>query len=134
MITYDQIHFLLDFEVISENYDKILAIQEYLPSLIRSILRNFGYSHTTHKKEVKFYSIKRKKLYSKCYNKNMMDLFYLTEILCFILRYPQFRIIIKDENYLEELINKCETKYNINMVDYINSYDDLEKLLKDLEE
>ena len=40
--------------------------------------------------------------------------------------------MLKDENLLNDWIEYCENSYDINMQEYINSYDDL-KLLKDLE-
>ena len=91
-----------------------------------------GYTHTVSSTFIKRYSIHRKKIFNHCYYNNMVDLYYLTEILCFITKFPKFREIIKDENYLEELINQCEKEHNITIMDYIHNYDDIERLLKDL--
>ena len=132
-IRYDDRINLFDFEYLNENYEEILAIPEYIPSIIRSILADMGYTHTRSSVLIRTYSIHRKKIFNRCYYDNLVDLYYLTEILCFITKFPKFREIIKDENYLEELINQCEKEYNINIIDYINNYEDMERLLKDLE-
>ena len=36
--------------------------------------------------------------------------------------------MIKDEKYLTELVDECEKEYDINVMYYINDYEDLKKL------
>ena len=46
----------------------------------------------------------------------------------------KFYGIIKDKQYLNDLVDQCEREYNINIFDYINDYSDMNRLLKYLEE
>ena len=56
----------------------------------------------------------------------------LLELLIFIELHPQFEGIIKDWDYLDELVDQCEKEYDINIMDYINNYNDLRRLFNDL--
>ena len=57
------------------------------------------------------------------------------EVLIFLNHHPEFEEgLIKDWDYLDELVTACEEEYNINILDYINDYSDMRRLLEELRE
>lgn len=123
---------LFNKEFLIENIEAILTMPDYLPFVLRSVLKEISvnYSQTIENRSLQKYYIHRKKVYSKLYNQNKAEVFHLSELLVFVFKYPQFEKMIKDDDILEEWVDYCENIYNLDVLHYSNEYDDIEILLK----
>ena len=143
-ITYDDKYRLIDEDYLEEHIPEILSLNTYVPSILTGIMReiyvdpdvfaNWKLSLRNNKKLSRFY-IRQKSLRQQfAHEKIKLFLPIFLELLIFLVSYPEFRGMIKDEDYLEELIKECETEYNIDIVQYINDYSDIRRLLKELKD
>ena len=118
---------------IKDNFNELITADIHLPYVLKICFTDVQW-----KQRVKYliennikdkeFSILRKERRKSRNDENYL-LFSLTE---WLLSHPKFKGMLKDENLLNDWIEYCENSYDINMQEYINSYDDL-KLLKDLE-
>ena len=142
-ISYDDKYRLIDEDYLEENINEILSLNEYIPSILRSIMVEIyidpgvydqwksSMRKENNKSLQRFYIKQRASLQSLAYEcTGRLGL--LLELLIFIELHPQFEGIIKDWDYLDELVDQCEKEYDINIMDYINNYNDLRRLLTDL--
>ena len=141
-MTYDDKYRLIDEYYLEDNIHEILSLNEYIPSILISIMNEIyvdpnvysQWKYSIVSTELNRIYTRRKSIRQSLAWKGTGILGLLLELLIFLVHHKQFRGLIKDEDYLEELINQCENEYNIKLNNYINSYDDLKKLLKDLGE
>lgn len=143
-ITYDDKYRLIDEYYLEENIEKILSLNEYVPSILTGIMCEIYIDpkiYSQWKKSIRkdinadlwhFY-IKQKVLRQQFSHKNIkLFLPIFLELLIFLDLHPEFEGMIKDWNYLDELIDQCENEYNINIMKYINDYSDMRILLKEI--
>lgn len=141
-MTYDDKYRLIDEYYLEDNIHEILSLNEYIPSILISIMNEIyvdpnvysQWKYSIVSTELNRIYTRRKSIRQSLAWKGTGILGLLLELLIFLVHHKQFRGLIKDEDYLEELINQCENEYNIKLNNYITSYDDLKKLLKDLGE
>ena len=141
-MTYDDKYRLIDEYYLEDNIHEILSLNDYIPSILISIMNEIyvdpnvysQWKYSIVSTELNRIYTRRKSIRQSLAWKGTGILGLLLELLIFLVHHKQFRGLIKDEDYLEELINQCENEYNIKLNNYINSYDDLKKLLKDLGE
>ncbi len=144
-MSYDDKYRLIDEYYLENNINEILSLNEYVPSILISVMNEIyvdpkvysqwkdSISKENNKPLWSMY-IKQKSIRQSLAWKGTGILGLVLELLIFLVNHDQFRGVIKDEDYLEEIINDCEEEYDINIIDYINTYEDMRRLLKDLEE
>jgi len=142
-ISYDNKYRLIDEDYLEENINEILSLNEYIPSILRSIMIEIyidpivydqwkSSMRKENNKPLRRFYIKQRALRQNLAYEGTGRLGLLLELLIFIELHPQFEGIIKDWDYLDELVDKCEKEYDINIMDYINNYNDLRRLFNDL--
>lgn len=144
-MSYDDKYRLIDEDYLENNINEILSLNEYIPSILTGIMMEIYvdpdvYSQwkssirKENNKPLWSFYIKQKSLRQSLAWAGTGILGLLLELLIFIELHPKFEGIIKDRDYLDELVDQCEKEYNIDIMDYINDYSDLKKLLKKLKE
>ena len=143
---------LIDKDYLKNHINEILSLNQYIPMILTGIMREINIDPKVYSKwkysirqevnkDLWSVYIKQKSLSQTfahiCSAQGKKSEFYsLLELLIFLNLHPQFKELIKDENYLNELIGECEKEYNFR-VNYINSYEDIKillSILKDSEE
>lgn len=144
-MSYDDKYRLIDEDYLENNINEILSLNEYIPSILTGIMMEIYvdpdvYSQwkssirKENNKPLWSFYIKQKSLRQSLAWAGTGILGLLLELLIFIELHPKFEGIIKDRDYLDELVDQCEKEYNIDIMDYINDYSNLKKLLKKLKE
>ena len=145
MIYYDDKYKLIDEDYLECHVNEIFGLNEYIPSILIGIICEIyvdpdvyskwqkSIQKETNKHLWSFY-IRQKVLRQNLAWAGTGILGLLLELLIFLELHPRFYGIIKDKQYLNDLVDQCEREYNINIFDYINDYSDMNRLLKYLEE
>lgn len=140
---YEKRHKLIDLNYLEENVESLLLSTKYFPFTLRSFLDEIYVSPEVYEKLKKHrneksmeFNTNQKVLfmrfaYTSINGKKTGILFHLLELLIFLNLNPQFYGLVKDENYLKDLIAQCENEYNIDLMKYTNSYEDIKRLYND---
>lgn len=137
---------LFDEDYLEEHIPEILSLNEYVPAILIGIMHEiyvdpeifdkWKLSLRNNNELTRFYHRQkslRQSIAHICIKQNKRYWFdTLIEVLIFLELHPEYYGMIKDEKYLTELVDECEKEYDINVMDYINDYGDLKKLLKKL--
>lgn len=144
-MSYDDKYRLIDEDYLEDHINEIISLNEYIPSILTGIMAEiyidpklysqwkYSIRKDVNKSLWSFY-IRRKSVRQTLAEMGTGILGLLLELLIFIELHPQFEGIIKNWDYLDELVDQCEKEYNIDIMNYINDYEDLNKLLKKLKE
>lgn len=125
----------IDKSFVKHEFNKLINVNDHLPYVIKICFTNLQWKQRViylmnhNIKDKEFHLLRKER--RKARNDEDYLLFSLTE---WLLRYPEFKGMLINENQLNDWIEYCENKYKINMKEYVSSNDDLKKLLKDLEE
>ena len=138
---------LLDKNYVEKHIVDIYSLEEYIPMIITGMFFGIDIStearsqwshtirdnrHTIRDNRELRRSFSKQKVLCKRLDGVGLDggSFLILELMVFLQLHPEFDDIIKDGDYLDELMWGIEEKYDIDVLDYTADYNDLEKLLE----